>query len=101
MKINKGSWVQIHRIILKPEERSPQVPEDTKKVPLEMWVKGLLEEDAEIGAEVTIRTLTNRLERGTLVKVNPHYSHSFGELVPEILEVSRIVKSYLGDEDYV
>ncbi len=36
----KGDWVQIHQIVLKPEERAPQVPEDTKKVPLEFWVKG-------------------------------------------------------------
>jgi len=36
----KGDWVQIQVTILHPEERAPQVPEDTKKVPLEMRVKG-------------------------------------------------------------
>ncbi|HBG38663.1 MAG TPA: 2-amino-4-ketopentanoate thiolase, partial [Clostridiaceae bacterium] len=30
--IKKGEWVQIHDIVLKPEERSPHLPEDTKKV---------------------------------------------------------------------
>ncbi|NLG81420.1 MAG: 2-amino-4-ketopentanoate thiolase [Bacilli bacterium] len=100
MKIKKGSWVQIHKTILRPEERSPLVPEDTKKVPLEMWVKGFLEEDAELGEEVTIKTLTKRIERGTLVMVNPHYSHSFGEFVPEIVIVSQMVRSYLRDDDY-
>ena len=32
-KIN--DWVIIHNIVLTPEERAPQVPEDTKKVSLE------------------------------------------------------------------
>ncbi len=39
-KIN--DWVIIHNIVLTPEERAPQVPEDTKKVSLEMWVKGFI-----------------------------------------------------------
>ena len=37
--VKKGTWVLIHRNILEPEERAPQVPDDTKKVPLEMWIK--------------------------------------------------------------
>ncbi|MFN3328842.1 MAG: 2-amino-4-ketopentanoate thiolase, partial [Fervidobacterium pennivorans] len=32
----KGDWVQVQVTILHPYERAPQVPEDTKKVPLEM-----------------------------------------------------------------
>ena len=43
----KGDWVQIHNIVLKPEERSSALPEDTKKHPLEMWVKGYLQADAK------------------------------------------------------
>ena len=34
----KGDWVLTHTIVLTPAERAPQVPEDTHKVPLEMWV---------------------------------------------------------------
>ncbi len=45
MKAKKGDWVKIHSIVLQPEERAPQVPEDTKKVPLETWVKGFLLDD--------------------------------------------------------
>ena len=41
----KGDWVLIHKIVLSPEERAPQVPDDTKKVPLEMWIKGYLNEN--------------------------------------------------------
>jgi hypothetical protein len=36
MIAKKGDWVQIKRIVLKPEERSSNVPEDTSRVPLEM-----------------------------------------------------------------
>ena len=46
-KIN--DWVIIHNIVLTPEERAAQVPEDTKKVSLEMWVKGFIQSDASIG----------------------------------------------------
>jgi hypothetical protein len=90
--IKKGEWVLIHRVVLKPEERAPQVPDDTKKVPLELWVKGYLQEDANIGDEVTVLTRTKRLERGTLVEANPYYKHDFGKFVPELLKISEQVK---------
>lgn len=93
--IKKGEWVIIHRNILKPEERAPQVPDDTKKVPLEMWVKGSLNADAEIGDEVEITTRTKRIERGTLLEVNPYYKHDFGRFVPELLRVSDQVREIL------
>jgi len=86
----KGDWVIIHAIVLAKEERAAQVPEDTRQVPLETWVKGyLLEEDAEIGTEVKIKTVSGRIETGKLVEVNPTYRHSFGNFVPEILEIDR------------
>jgi hypothetical protein len=91
--IAKGSWVLIHRNIMEPSERAPQVPEDTKKVPLEMWVKGNLEADTEIGAEAEVLTRTGRRERGTLLEVNPTYTHGFGDFVPELLEISRQVRA--------
>ena len=71
----KNDWVRIHNIILTPEQRTGKLPEDTKKMPLEMWAKGHLQNDAaEIGDEVTILTSTGREERGTLVEVNPCYT---------------------------
>ena len=89
-KIN--DWVQIHKIILAPEGRASQVPQDTKAVPLEMWIKGTLLTAGEIGDEVEIRTVTKRIETGTLVEVNPVFRHSFGEFVPEIIEIHRILE---------
>ncbi|HBF9994948.1 TPA: 2-amino-4-ketopentanoate thiolase, partial [Clostridioides difficile] len=66
-KIN--DWVIIHNIVLTPEERAPQVPEDTKKVSLEMWVKGFIQSDASIGNLVEVKTITGRLVKGNLLKV--------------------------------
>lgn len=85
--VKKNSWVRIHSVILEPGERAPQVPEDTKKVPLEMWVKGWLREDAKIGGRATVTTLTGRTETGILLEENPTYRHSFGDFVPELLAI--------------
>ena len=81
----KGDWVKLHIEVLKPEERAPQVPEDTKIVPLEMWVKGILQEDGEIGTEAQVLTRTGRLVSGTLCEINPRYTHSFGDFIPELM----------------
>ena len=91
----KGQWVQIRSIVLKPEERAPQVPDDTGKTPLVMWVKGYLNEDAEIGGECGITTVTGRAVRGLLAEVEPSYAHNFGNYVPELSEVRRQVKEAL------
>ena len=80
----KGDWVRVHRVVLQPNERAASVPEDTKRVPLELWVKGYLCADAEIGAEVMVSTRTGRAVSGTLLEANPHYEHSFGAFVPEL-----------------
>jgi len=94
----QGDWVLIHSQTLAKEERAPQVPADTKEVPFEMWVKGKLLADAEIGTTVTVKTLTGRLETGKLLEINPVYRHSFGEFVPELLTVSRELRDLLGGE---
>lgn len=91
----KGDWVRIHAIVLEKEQRAPQVPEDTKSVPLEMWTKGFLNDDAKIGDVVQVTTMTGRTEKGTLVEINPTYSHSFGKCIPELLKVGPQLKAYL------
>lgn len=93
--VKKGEWVRIHKVILKPEERAPQVPDDTKQVPLEMWVKGFLQADADFGDEVEIETVTGRKETGKLVELNPYYTHNFGVFVPELLEIDKQVREIL------
>ena len=98
--IEKGTWVLIHREILKPAERAPQVPEDTKKVPLEMWVKGYLIRDGKIGEEVQVTTRTGRMETGTLLEAEPYYKHDYGKFVPELLVISEQVRdiAFGGDK---
>jgi len=95
----EGTWVRIHDIILTPEERATNLPDDTKKVPLEMWTKGFLLEEASIGDMVEIKTITGRTVRGTLVEVNPYYTHDFGKFVPEILEIGLQLKEALWGGD--
>lgn len=96
----KGDWVLTHSVVLTPEQRAAQVPEDTHRVPLEMWVKGRLVADAEIGEEVEIITRTGRKVGGKLLEVNPQYTHSYGEFVPELLEVGDTVRTILfGGEE--
>ena len=82
----KGDWVRIHSIILTPEQRSSAVPEDTKSVPLEQWTKGYLHADTVLGESAKVTTRTGRIVSGTLVDESPHYTHSFGDFVPELQE---------------
>ncbi len=98
--IKKNSWVQITKTILKPEERAVNLPEPTKKVPMMMWVKGFLLEAGELNSLVKIRTLTGRIESGLLVCENPSYMHTYGEFVPELLEIDRICKTTLFGGDF-
>lgn len=96
----KGQWVTVYNIVLTPEERAPQVPDDTKKVPLETWVKGFLMEDGRVGEKVEIETITGRRVIGKLVEVEASYTHSFGDFVPELLQVGLQLRELLfGGED--
>ena len=87
-KVTKGTWVQIEQVLLTPDERAPTLPEDTRQVPYVLRVSGFLLEDAELGREARIRTLIGRELSGALRTLNPSYTHSFGETVPELLEIA-------------
>ena len=97
-RTKKGTWVEIHKIVLEKGERAPQVPDDTKQVPLEMKVKGFLVEDAIVGEEVTIITPAGRTLTGTLTEVNPAYTHQFGPPIPELLPIGRELRKILYPE---
>ena len=95
----KGDWVRIHRVILAAEERTANLPEDTKRVPFEMWVKGHLLCDGEIGDQVSVKTVSGREEHGTLIEVNPQFNVNFGDFVPEVLEMDvRLRTALFGKE---
>lgn len=95
----KNDWVLIHRNVLEPAGRAAAVPDDTRAVPLEMWVKGHLQHDAELGESVTVKTRTGRLETGTLLEVNPCYKHDFGTYVPELLAIDDQLRGILFGGD--
>ena len=95
----KGDWVRIHKVMMHEGERAPQVPEDTANVPFEMWQKGfLVNEEAEAGSIVEIKTVIGRKVSGTLVEVNPYYSHSFGKCVPEIQKIDQQLRSIMRED---
>ena len=101
MDAKHGDWVIVHNTVLNPSQRAPQVPEDTKSVPLEMWVKGFIEEDANIGDLVKVTTITGRVEEGNLQAINPYYTHDYGKCIPELLQIGIQAREILfgGEED--
>ncbi len=97
-RIEAGSWVQIHQVVLPVGERAPQVPDDTREVPLELRVKGFLLSEGKIDEEVEIETITGRRLKGILEDPDPSYEHKFGRPLPEILKIGRQLKSILKEE---
>jgi hypothetical protein len=85
--------------VLAPGERAPQVPEDTRLVPLEMRVKGFLLEAAALGEEAEIETPAARRLRGTLVADNPAYTHGFGPPIPELSTIGSAVRRILRERE--
>lgn len=85
--VKSGTWVEIERVLLKPEERAPNLPEETRKCPYVLRISGFLTKDAEVGAEVAVKSLIGHEHRGVLQVVNPSYGHSFGTTVPELLTI--------------
>ncbi len=95
----KGDWVQIENTVLPAGQRAPQVPEDTQQCDLKLWVKGIIQQDAEMGEEVEIQTVTGRMAKGQLCSVNPKYIHDYGEFQPELLKVELQLKEILFGGD--
>lgn len=100
MIAKKGDWVRIHNIVLQPDMRASHLPDDTKKCPLEMWVKGfLVNEEACINDKVVVETYIGRRIEGTLIEVNPSYQHTFGEYIPELSYIGNQLRDILGGDD--
>ncbi len=99
MKAAKNEWVEIECMILKPSERAPQVPEDTKLTPLMMWVKGfLMSEASNLGETVTIKTLTGRTQEGKLVSIQPRHVHDYGKPITELFEIGVEIRNELNQD---
>ncbi len=91
-----GAWVEVERELLAAGERAPQVPEDTARVPLEMRARGFLTQPAAVGDEAEILTAAGRRIRGTLVLVDPPYTHGFGTPVPELARIGSELRALLA-----
>ena len=95
MDAKKGDWVQIYKVLIKAGERTAKLPEETKNVPLEFRAKGFIDQDANIGDEVTVTTAANRKLTGKLIAVNPAYGHDFGKPVPELITIGKELRAIL------
>ena len=93
--VKKGAWVIIEKTLLESDQRAKGIPEDTSLVPLKMWVCGELASDASIGDIVEIRTKTNRPEQGLLREANPTTSVTYGDFVPEVLQIGKEAREFL------
>lgn len=101
MLAKKGEWVQVENVVLPAGERAPQVPEDTQKCDLKLWVKGLLNEDCELGEQAKITTVTGRVVEGKMCSIKPRYIHDYGEFQPEFLKIELQLKEIMfgGNEE--
>ena len=80
-----GDWVEISQVILRPDERAPDLPPDTAAVPYTLRVRGFAASEAEPGAEISITTVTGRRHTGKLEEVHPAFRLDFGESIPELI----------------
>ena len=94
------TWVEVHRMVLAPGERAAQAPDDTRQTPLELKVKGFLTHDAAIGEEVYIITASGRTLSGTLIAINPAYTHTFGAPLPELSSIGSEVRAMLNNRGH-
>ena len=99
--VQPGRWVEIRSTVLESAERAPQVPEDTRQVPLEMRARGFLLRPAVPGDEAEIETVTGRRLRGILLAREPVYDHGFGPPVKELLGIARELRALLDQPDGV
>jgi len=83
----KGAWVRIKKVVFEGGQRSDRLPEETRKVPFVVWVKGELESAGEVGDTVRARTKSGRVEEGELVEVNPVYELGYGGHVEQLRRV--------------
>lgn len=93
--IKKGTWVEIEEVVLTPEDRAQNIPEETRKTPLKCWIRGNCLSDCEIGDEVEVETNVGRISKGKVIDIEPGYYHSFGKYVAEISYIGKQAREIL------
>lgn len=96
-RCKEGDFVEIHYIVLPAGERSPDVPDDTKKVPLECWVRGWALFDGQEGSDMEVETPAGRRVRGTLSAAEVGFYHTFGPAVPELAGAGKELREALAE----
>ena len=61
--------------------------------------KGIPGGRRQSGDEVQVTTAADRVETGTLVEVDPYYTHSYGKCVPELVQIDRNYRAFLYGGD--
>lgn len=95
--IKKGTWVEIEETVLISEERSQNIPDETKKTPLKCWIRGNCLSDCEVNDEVEVETNIGRIVKGKVVEVEPGYNHSFGKYVQELGFIGKQAKEIIKE----
>jgi hypothetical protein len=93
-----GSWVEIEQVVLPAGNRAPNVPADTAAVDFVARIRGFLEADAPLGADVVVRTLAGRSVGGRLRVVEPRNPADFGNPVAELLRIGVAAQRSLEGE---
>ncbi len=88
-----GQWVEVERVLLEPADRSAALPAETAARPMLVWVAGFAQDEAELGQDVTVETMTGRTVTGQLSAINPGYHHTFGNPLPELVGVGRDLRA--------
>lgn len=83
----EGAYVEIERVLLTPQQRTANLPADTRATPYVLRLHGFLAAPAAPGGPARIRSLIGREHTGTLRGAATGYAHTFGPPVPELLRV--------------
>ena len=94
--IKKGTWVEIEEIVLLPEDRAVNIPDETKKTPIKSWVRGNCLSDCELENDVQVETNIGRIAKGKVVDIEPGYYHTYGKYVEEISKIGKQARELIA-----
>jgi len=96
--IQRPRWVEVGFVVLRPDQRPPDLPPETRAVPYYARVKGFVAGTPAVGDTVEIETLAGRTIRGELLQIDPPFTHDFGRPVQELVEAGRDADRLLWPE---
>ncbi len=88
-------WVEIGFVILEPRERTGHLPDDTRQVPYYCRLKGFAIGEPAVGDVVEVETQLGRRMSGEVLRINPPFTHDFGEPVKELIEAGLQARAIL------